>query len=89
MEVLSIGVSSPFLSYSKHMSKNLKQLSNKGQALVEYLGILVLLGFIALKLSGLINEGMKFTVGTLAYRLSEELSTGVCSRNCFFDGYKN
>lgn len=66
------------------LSKN-----QKGQALVEYL---LLFGFMALMAIGLmkalgnvLGEGFQ----GMAFALSKELSTGVCSRSCFSPKYDN
>lgn len=63
--------------------------NNLGQATVEYI---LLFGFMAMVGIGItkgIGTGVSTSVRSLAYALTQELSTGVCSDTCVYSGYKN
>ena len=59
-----------------------------GQALVEYIMIFGIMAFIGMKIIGGLGEVIDDSIGSLNYALTQQLSTGVCSRGCFFSGYK-
>ena len=67
-----------------------------GQALIEYLFVIVMLSYIGSKFSGGVGTEMSKQMGKLAHVLSLNLSVGVCSKeagangqHCYFSGYKN
>ena len=60
-----------------------------GQALVEYIMIFGIMSFIGMKIIGGLGNVMDDSIGSLNYALTQQLSTGVCSRGCFFSGYIN
>ncbi len=64
-------------------------MSNLGQALLEYLLLLVFGVIVASNLAQTLSESTGEKVGNLTHYLSESLTTGVCERDCFFSGYKN
>jgi Flp pilus assembly pilin Flp len=66
-----------------------KTKNHNGQAVIEYL---LLFGFSALfamamfrSLTGFVGEGMQ----SLAFALSRQLSTGICSEYCYMNNFKN
>jgi len=64
-------------------------MSNLGQALLEYLLLVVFGVIVASNLVSSLSESAGDKVGNLTHYLSESLSTGICQRNCFFGGYDN
>ena len=80
MKTISSGVNQGYLKY---------QIKNKGQALVEYLLVVVFLIMISAKLVGGFTGFMRDSIGNLGHVLSLNLSVGVCPKDCFFSGYKN
>ena len=60
-----------------------------GQALVEYIMIFGIMAFIGMKIIGGLGDVIDDSIGSLNYALTQQLSTGVCSRGCFFSGYIN
>lgn len=64
-------------------------MKSGGQALVEYILILVVIALIAVKFLNSLSKAMGEGMGALATNLSNELTTGVCSRECFSDAFKN
>ncbi len=67
-----------------HLRKSLK-----GQALVEYLLILVFISVIGVKTVQGLGSFFGKSTGNLAYVLSRYLTVGVCPKDCFFTQYKN
>ncbi len=65
------------------------KFSQNGQALIEYLLVIVLVSFIATKAIKQLGSFMGSSAGNLAHQLSQYLTVGVCARECYFDGYKN
>ncbi|MCT4642608.1 MAG: hypothetical protein N4A33_09975 [Bacteriovoracaceae bacterium] len=63
--------------------------SNKGQAMVEYLLIMVFAASISIKMIQSFSDFMKTSMGSMGHILTQHLTTGVCEKNCFFAGYKN
>ncbi len=64
-------------------------ISNKGQALVEYLLLVVFLIILTSKLAVNFTDFMRDSVGNLGHVLSLNLTVGVCPANCFYSEYKN
>ncbi len=64
-------------------------MSNLGQALLEYLLLIVFGVIVASNLVKTLSESTGNKIGNLTHYLSESLTTGVCERECFFSGYKN
>lgn len=60
-----------------------------GQALVEYLLIFSFVTFLAIGMVKGMGRTMTESVGYIGYELTEMLTTGVCSRLCYFNGYLN
>ena len=44
---------------------------------------------VGLNMAKLIGNGLSRSVRGLGYALTQELSTGVCEKLCFYTGYKN
>ncbi|MCY4523178.1 MAG: hypothetical protein OXB84_00420 [Halobacteriovoraceae bacterium] len=63
--------------------------TEQGQALLEYLLVFAAMCLIAVTLIKGFNKFMGSTVAGLNYQLSQQLSTGVCTRYCFYSGYEN
>ncbi len=64
-------------------------LNSRGQATVEYVLIFAFMGMVSLGIVRAIGGGVSTSVGTLAYALTQELSTGICPKNCFYSGFIN
>jgi len=62
---------------------------SRGQALVEYLLLVVFLIILTAKLVGGFTDFMRTSVGNLGHVLSLNLTVGVCREECFFGTYKN
>ncbi len=60
-----------------------------GQALVEYLLIFSFVTFLAIGMVKGMGKTMTESVGYIGYELTEILSTGVCPRLCYFNGFIN
>ena len=65
------------------------RFSERGQALIEYILVLVLIMVLASKLATSFTDFMRDSIGNLGHVLSLNLSVGVCAEQCFFDAYKN
>lgn len=63
--------------------------SSKGQATVEYILIFALMAMIGLGMVRGIGTALSSSIKRLSFVLTQELSTGVCPKRCFYDGYKN
>lgn len=63
--------------------------ARQGQALIEYLIVFSFIALIAVNLVKGLGNFMGGTVGSLAYELTQQLTTGVCKSQCFYDGYIN
>ena len=62
---------------------------NSGQAVLEYLLVLLITLLIASRFIGGVSESAQNSFGKIAHFLSLNLSTGACAEECFFQGYKN
>jgi hypothetical protein len=63
--------------------------SQKGQALLEYLIILIIISFIGIRLVRGVVKVINDSVGSFNHVVSRHLTTGVCKRDCFFSYYGN
>ncbi|MEX1100134.1 MAG: hypothetical protein WEB87_06895, partial [Bacteriovoracaceae bacterium] len=64
--------------------KKLYCLNRSGQALVEYLFVLMFLVVISTKLVGSFTDFMRDSFGNFAHVLTTNLMTGTCKNQCFF-----
>ena len=62
---------------------------NLGQALVEYLFVLLFCVLMVVKMVDVFTDFFRDSVGNLGHVLSIDLSVGICSENCFYTGYEN
>lgn len=65
------------------------QNNSIGQAMIEYLLLLVFLMTLTLKMVGGFTDFMQGTIGNLGHVLSYNLSVGVCPEQCFYGSYQN
>jgi hypothetical protein len=67
------------------------KLTNKssGQAMIEYLLLLVFLLILSSRMISGFSSFMSDSIGNLAHVLSLNLSTGICENECYFKGYLN
>lgn len=63
--------------------------NKSGQATVEYILLFGFMMLVGLNMAKLIGDGLSRSVRGLGYALTQELSTGVCEKLCFYTGYKN
>lgn len=63
--------------------------TNKGQALVEYLLVVIFLIILTFKIVTSFTTFMAESMGNLGHVLSKNLQTGICKKECFYDGYAN
>lgn len=61
----------------------------KGQALIEYILIFSFIALVSVGFVKSLNSLMNKSVGSLAYEVTEQLTVGVCKKNCFFNGFLN
>ncbi len=64
-------------------------MNNLGQALLEYLLLMVFGVLLTTNVVGTLSESTSEKFGRLAHVLSINLSTGVCEEACFFRAYEN
>lgn len=68
----------------------MKNLTNsRGQATIEYILIFAFMSLIGVGLAQTIGGGIKDSVKSLGFVLTQELTTGVCESECFFRSYQN
>lgn len=60
-----------------------------GQALVEYMFVLLFMSFLAVKTIGAFTDFFRDSLGNLGHVLSVDLSSGTCPSECYFDSYAN
>ena len=60
-----------------------------GQALVEFVLVLIFALIFTGKIAGFVADFTKDTFGNFAHVLSINLTTGTCPTECFFTRYKN
>jgi hypothetical protein len=63
--------------------------SNSGQALVEYILVLLFITSLSVAMTGRLTNFFRDSTGNLAHVLSGNLMVGICKSECFFGGYKN
>lgn len=66
-----------------------KKLSSRGQATVEYILLFGFMALIGISMARTIGNGLSGSVRSLGYVLTQELSTGVCERECIYGQYEN
>lgn len=72
------------------MSCNSTRLEARGgQAFVEFLFVLVLLGFIAVEMVKFAFSSLETSTGTMGMAISNNLSVGVCRRQCYNYNFEN
>ncbi len=71
------------------MVKSTNSFRSAGQAMVEYLFVMVFIISISIKMVGAFSGFMRDSVGNLGHVLSQNLTVGVCSKQCFYGGFKN
>lgn len=62
---------------------------NLGQATIEFIFIFAFMSLIGLGIGKTIFDGLRSSVMSLGWVLSQELSTGVCPTRCFYADYQN
>jgi hypothetical protein len=68
---------------------NLLRNIPKGQALVEYMFVMLFIIGISVKLVGSFTDFFRDSMGNLGHVLTLNLMVGVCADDCFFSNYKN
>lgn len=63
--------------------------SSAGQATVEYILIFAFMAMIAIGMVKGIGTALSTSIKSLSFTLSQELSSGVCSKRCMYSGYQN
>jgi len=66
-----------------------KSIKTAGQATVEYILIFSFMSLIGMGVARSIGAGVSTSVKNLAWVLTQELSTGVCPKLCFYGSYQN
>ncbi len=64
-------------------------MKQSGQALVEYLIVLLFIGIVGNSAIIAIRDFTTGNIGQLNHVLSRNLTVGVCANDCFFSNYKN
>jgi hypothetical protein len=64
-------------------------IKSSGQAMVEYLFVLLFIVMISVKLVGAFTDFMRDSMGNLGHIMTISLSTGICKSHCFFGGVGN
>jgi hypothetical protein len=67
----------------------MRSFNSSGQALVEYLFVLLFIIGISVKMIQGFSGFARDSFGNLAHVLTINLMTGTCKTQCFFSGYKN
>lgn len=62
---------------------------SSGQALIEYLFVMIFVIMLSVKIVGIFTDFMRDSMGNLGHVLSAYLTTGVCEEKCFFGRYRN
>lgn len=62
---------------------------SRGQALVEYLLLLVFLVMLSSKIVLTFTDFLRDSFGDLGHAMSVNLTVGVCPEECFFESYRN
>lgn len=66
-----------------------KTKTKAGQALVEYLLLFSFVSFLGIGMVKGLGKTLTTSVGYIGYELTEQFTVGVCSKMCFYTGYKN
>ena len=66
-----------------------KIFSSQGQAMVEYLLIFSVMAMISINLLKSFSGYFDSSIGVIGQAFNQQLSVGVCERNCFFKGFTN
>jgi uncharacterized protein (UPF0333 family) len=64
-------------------------IKSSGQAMVEYLFVMLFIVLISVKLVGAFTDFMRDSMGNLGHIMTISLTTGICSEHCFFGGVGN
>ena len=65
------------------------KLNSGGQALLEYLLVMIFVIILSVKMVTVMTDFMRDSMGNLGHVLTTYLNVGVCERKCFFGGYRN
>jgi len=68
------------------MDSNIK---SSGQAMVEYLFVMLFIVIISVRLVGAFSDFMRDSMGNLGHIMTISLTTGICNEHCFFKGTGN
>ena len=68
---------------------NIRPYLTRGQAVVEYLVVFAFMAMIAIQMAKGLQGFMKNSMGGLNRALTKQLSSGVCTSDCFAPGYHN
>jgi len=68
---------------------DVQKKSAAGQAVVEYLLIMIFIYMVAGKFIKGFKDFLAEGFGTIGHAMTVNLSVGVCEKECFFKGYKN
>jgi len=60
-----------------------------GQAVIEYLFVIIFIIFFAFNLAQMIRNFFQTNFASFAHILSHNLSSGSCPRICFYEQYEN
>lgn len=66
-----------------------KKVYCKGQALIEYILLLVFIVGITIKLVGTFSDFFRDSLGNLGHVMTLNLFVGVCENDCLFPGFQN
>lgn len=67
----------------------MKKKKQLGQAMIEYLIIFSFLALVSIQMVQGVAGFVQGTIGNLAYYLTQQLSVGVCEKECYFSEYSN
>lgn len=64
-------------------------VKSSGQAMVEYLFVMLFIIIISVRLVGAFTDFMRDSMGNLGHIMTMTLTTGMCETQCFFTGPGN
>ena len=64
-------------------------IKHAGQAMIEYLLLFSFMALIAINMVKGMGGMMTSSIQTIGYQLTQQLTIGVCERECWFTGYEN
>ncbi len=64
-------------------------VKSSGQAMVEYLFVMLFIILISVRLVGSFTDFMRDSMGNLGHVMTMTLTTGMCQSQCFFGGPGN